>query len=503
MTEISLQQLLTASININININVDISICHLTNDSRNVSAGSLFFAYPGVNSDGRDYIAAAIKAGATAILYEADTTFSSPKVEVPCIAVTDLASQQGAIAACFYGYPSRDITVIAVTGTNGKTSVTHFIAQALAHCQLDCAVIGTNGMGLLTELESNPLTTPDPIKLQAYFSELKSRGIKYVACEASSHALAQGRLNGLAIDVGVFTNLTQDHLDYHHNMQQYGAAKLKLFTAFKLKQAIINFDDQFSKEILAKTTAKNITGYALQPERSTNNCLSALKVTVLAEGFSVTVDTPQGQGKFKTALLGSFNISNLLAVLTTLLALEIPLPKALSALSTLQPVIGRMQQFGNAKTPQVIIDYAHTPDALAQALQALKAHCQGELWCVFGCGGERDRTKRSKMGAIAADLCQHLVITNDNPRGEDPAQIIADITQGAVAAEALQIQPDRALAIALAVQSAKLNDMVLVAGKGHETYQIIGTETVNFSDSEHVTKQLNQIAKGKVCNLPK
>ena len=356
-----------------------------------------------------------------------------------------------------------------------------------------CAVIGTIGMGFLPNLEYTGYTTPDAIGVQKYLAECLAKGADSVAMEVSSHSLAQHRVSGVEFDVAVFTNLTQDHLDFHGTMAEYGAAKAQLFQFPTLKYAIYNGDDSFGLELANKTPA-----HAQSIIYSTNPTTPYQGAAVIAEhilptpqGFTVMVNTPWGKGQFNTSLLGRFNVSNLLAVLSVLGSLNLPLPQILSSLEKLQPVKGRMQAFGDANgQPKVIVDFAHTPDALMQVLASLREHCAQKLWCVFGCGGDRDRTKRPKMGAIAAQYSDHIVITNDNPRSEDPSQIAAEIQAGISSQKPVHIELDRAAAIAYALNAAAPEDIVLIACKGHETEQIIGNQILPFNDAEVVEKLL-------------
>ena len=460
------------------------NISDLTNDSRQVKSGMGFIACKGATVDGRDFITQAIQAGAKVVFYEEKNAPPLPATDVPLIPVLNLNSKQGEIAAEFYRHPSCEMTTIGVTGTNGKTSITHYLAQALP----DCAVLGTLGYGLLPNLMHTTHTTPDAVTLQSMLVKLKQLGAKACAMEVSSHSLDQCRVNGVEFNTAVFTNLSRDHLDYHGNMQAYAKAKAQLLHWEGLKNAVINADDAFGRQFLREGLQATCYLFSLDADSCADVKMTQLEL--LPVGFRVAVTTPWGDAEFKTQLLGRFNVSNCLAVLTVLGALHVPLVDIAAVLEKLTNVAGRMQVFGGGSRPTVVIDYAHTPDALQQALQALREHCSGRLWCVFGCGGDRDRGKRAEMGAIAAKYSDQMIITNDNPRTEDPQVIVADIQQGLSTLSSAQIELNRADAIGLALQQASDVDVVLVAGKGHEDYQIIGDQRLSFSDAEVVQRLL-------------
>ena len=466
-------------------------VTSITNDSRKVQPGSLFLAVAGEQFDGRQFIAQAVAAGAVAVVYEAKG--ASPQqweVDVPCVAVENLQAQQGRIAAEFYRFPSRHLTMIGVTGTNGKTSVTQFIAQAMA--EHPCGVIGTVGYGFLPQLQMGQLTTPDPVSLQSMLAELCEDGAMACAMEVSSHALVQGRVAAVEFDIAVFTQLSRDHLDYHGTMEAYGEAKAQLFASPGLRYGVINCDDPLGRTLIERHQQDyHIIPYSSQQQ---NYCeMPGIYVTncqALTHGFIVDVVTPWGSGQFTTQLLGRFNVDNLLATLGVLGAMEVPLVQALKAISRITTVPGRMQAFGGGKKPTVIVDYAHTPDALEKALTVLRAHCQGKLWCIYGCGGDRDKGKRPQMGAIAEQFADQPIITNDNPRSEVPADIANDIQAGLANPAKTVVLLDREEAITYAVQSASPGDIVLVAGKGHEMTQTIGDRIQRFSDAEIVESLL-------------
>jgi len=478
---------------------VDLPITGIALDSRQVCPGDLFFACAGSHTHGVQFIDDAIVRGAVAVVVEGDmndTGYPPLHQGVPIIGVTGLTHHLGQLAARFYGDPSHRLTVIGVTGTNGKTSITHFLAQVLNRAEAPCAVIGTIGVGLYRQLSPTTHTTPDAVVLQGLLADLLTQGAYWLGMEVSSHALDQGRVEGVAFDVAVFTNLTRDHLDYHGDMTAYGLAKQRLFQFPNLKYAVVNTDDSFGRALLRGLPAGvQAIGYGLSPFDGVGENGSQVlgnKLCLSATGLRMVVTTPWGNGILESPLLGRFNASNLLAVLTTLVVLGIPLDEALSALSRVQSVSGRMETFGGGPaTPLVVVDYAHTPDALEQVLLTLREHTMGRLWCVFGCGGERDRGKRPLMGAVVERLANMVIVTNDNPRGEEAADICRAILNGMKTPARAMVIPERAAAIRHAIISAKPEDVILVAGKGHEDYQQIGTTRFPFSDSIEVKQLLS------------
>ncbi len=468
----------------------------LAMDSRQVQAGDCFLACQGTLQHGREYIDQALKLGAGAVLIEADhpLTSTSSIGAVPWIAVPDLRAQAGIIADRFYGHPSAALLVIGVTGTNGKTSISHFIAQAVNDTwrRGPCGVLGTLGYGLLPRLESATTTTPDPITLHRLLAELRDRQARSVVLEVSSHGLEQGRVAGIKFAIAVFTNLGRDHLDYHGSMEAYGQAKLRLFQRPDLRAAVINLDDPFGQAILTELpSGVRVFGYTLGPT-APSGCpaVGATHLAMSKQGVMMEIVAPSGRGILKSSLLGRFNAYNLLAALAVLLELGIPLDEALERLARVTSVAGRMECL--QRDPWVIVDYAHTPQGLEQALRTLREVCSGRLWCVFGCGGERDSGKRPLMGQVAEALADHLILTTDNPRSEAPAVIVQGILSGIEHKESVCVELDRAKAIEQAILHAHEEDTVLVAGKGHETYQEIRGRRLPFSDSEvvrHITER--------------
>jgi UDP-N-acetylmuramoyl-L-alanyl-D-glutamate--2,6-diaminopimelate ligase len=452
----------------------------LTADSRRVQPGDVFVAYPGAQADGRNFIAQAVARGAAAVIAEVGRNLAAGGM--PLIEVAGLAALSGEIAHQICGRPSEHLWLAGVTGTNGKTSVTQWIAQAMDAMQHRCAVIGTLGNGFVDALDESPNTTPDAITVHAALAGFVARGAQACAMEVSSIGLDQGRVNGATFDVAVFTNLTRDHLDYHGSMEAYAAAKEKLFAAPGLKAAVLNLDDPMGLALAGKLKGRvHVIGYALNAADAglADEILVAEDLRLDAAG----VEFELRGARFTAPVVGRFNVSNLLAVTGALLARKERLADIVAALRTLRPPPGRMQALGGLRQPLVVVDYAHTPDALEKALAVLRETATargGKLVCVFGCGGDRDPGKRPQMGAVAANLADRVLVTSDNPRGEDPLQIIAEIVVGMPAPR--RIEPDRALAIVEAVAGADTRDVVLLAGKGHEPYQEIAGVRHPFSD---------------------
>ncbi len=467
----------------------DVAVTGICTDSRAVAPGDLFLAYAGSHVHGLQFVADAVRAGAAAVAYDAAGTAATGPAglpgTVPVIEVSILRERAGTIAARYFGQPARGLTIIGITGTNGKTSCAQFLAQALHHADRPCGVIGTLGNGRYGALSPGTHTTPDAVMLQRLLAQLRDEGVRHVVMEVSSHGLDQGRVNGVPFTVAVWTNLSRDHLDYHGDMAHYAAAKQRLFCHPGLGTAVINLNCPYGRALTARIDPEvRCVGYALGSGESAlvQDVVRGTRLRLDAQGLQMDIESPWGSGTLRTGLLGRFNAANLLAALAALLALEVPLPQALARLSATRNVAGRMERFGGGARPLLVVDYAHTPDALEQVLAALRAHCAGELWCVFGCGGERDRGKRPLMGAAAERLADRIIVTDDNPRGEDPDAIVADILAGMRAPDAVRVERDRAAAIALAVRQAGRGDVVLVAGKGHEAWQQVGAQLRPFSD---------------------
>jgi UDP-N-acetylmuramoyl-L-alanyl-D-glutamate--2,6-diaminopimelate ligase len=439
-------------------------------DSRRVRSGDAFFALRGTRGHGIEFVAGAVQRGASVVLAEAPAC-AFEDVDVPVLWIDGLHAFVGEIAARFFGRPSESMRVIGVTGTNGKTSTVQLLAQALETLGHRAATIGTLGAGLHGQLREGERTTPDAIAVQQLFAQFRRDGATHVAMEVSSHALEQGRVAATAFEVAAFTNLTRDHLDYHGSMQAYGAAKAKLFAWPGLQAAIINSDDAFGHD-LAGTLAPGVRTLRLSSEGDATADICASDIVTSAEGVAFQLRTPWGSQAIRSRLLGRFNVANLLTVVGCLGALGESFARIVDAVEALEPINGRMNRIGGMHgLPLVVVDYAHTPDALEQALGALRAHCAARLICVFGCGGERDAGKRPQMGAIAERLADVAIVTDDNPRGEDGDVIVAQILAGMQRPEAATVQRDREAAIRAALSMARAGDVVLIAGKGHETYQ--------------------------------
>ncbi len=467
---------------------LDRDVIDISMDSRAVIPGGLFIGMPGDQTDGRRFIADAIANGAVALLLEEGNNFSIPETDVPVIRLADSRRHVGLILNRFYNFPSSKVTVIGVTGTNGKTTCTQLLSRVLDKPGRRCAVIGTLGNGYPDSIEQGTHTTPDIVNLYKLLAEFAEQGASAVCIEVSSHALEQDRVAGIAFNIAVFTNLTRDHLDYHGDMESYALAKSKLFSIHGLEHAIINVDDAYGVKLAGTIREANVTRYGF-----TSGDVRAVDLQTSQDGMSITLVVDEERFPVKSRLYGEFNVSNLLAVVSVLKALGWGGKQIADSLSGLTSVAGRMEQFrGDDSFPVVVVDYAHTPDALQQALTALRPHTQGKLWCVFGCGGDRDRGKRELMGAVASDFADQVVLTDDNPRNEPADQIINEIEQG-ITRPHLVIQP-RAHAVRETIAKAAPADLVLLAGKGHEDYQEIGGQRYPYSDRELVQEILGEVA---------
>ena len=475
----------------------------LRTDSRRVVPGDGFIAWPGAATDGRSHVPAALAAGAAACLVEQDGVAAFGLDDVRVAAYPRLKAATGPIAAAYFEQPSAQLDVLAVTGTNGKTSTAWWLAQALGglpatEAAIPCAVVGTLGIGVPPAVEYNGLTTPDPVLLQQQFRRFVEEDIRACAIEASSIGLAERRLDGTAIRVAIFTNFTQDHLDYHGSMAAYWEAKAELFRWPGLQAAVVNLDDPQSATLLDALANAAIDVWTVavqQPAR-----LQALDVGLGSQGLRFTVREQNESHLLETRLIGQYNVSNLLGVLAAMRALGVPLASAVQACRQLQPVPGRMECAGGSGAPLVAVDYAHTPDALDKALEALRPMAVqrgGQLWCVFGCGGDRDTSKRPLMGRVAQQRADRVVLTSDNPRSEDPLAILAQIQQGLVPGASVEVESDRAQAIAAALGRAAAQDVVLIAGKGHEDYQEEAGVRRPFSDMAQALQALQaRISRG-------
>ncbi|MDE3020932.1 MAG: UDP-N-acetylmuramoyl-L-alanyl-D-glutamate--2,6-diaminopimelate ligase [Pseudomonadota bacterium] len=455
------------------------SICRLEMDSRRVLPGDTFVAYPGGTQDGRNYIEQAIAKGAANVLWERNGYEWPEEWKVPNLGIRNLRQQAGEIASCVYGYPSRELYCIGITGTNGKTSSSHWIAKALSNYGRPCAIIGTLGNGFSEHLLPTQNTTPDVLLLHGLLKEYLAHGASAVAMEVSSHGLVQGRVNGVEFDVALFTNLSRDHLDFHGSMEAYAAAKASLFGWKGLRFAIINADDPYSQNMQDSVKGAQVLTYGFGDADIRGNV-----VEMGLQGIRMKLETPWGQAEIASELVGRFNASNLLGIIGVLLVSDVPLEAVVKQVYALQPVTGRFQKLGGEGMPKVIVDYAHTPDALGKVLETLRETLPqgGHLICVFGCGGGRDKGKRALMGEIAERWADMVVLTEDNSRYERVEDIIDDILQGMK--KQCFVEKDRGQAIQLALEKAKAADVVLLAGKGHEVILEKNGERFPFSDVE-------------------
>jgi UDP-N-acetylmuramoyl-L-alanyl-D-glutamate--2,6-diaminopimelate ligase len=473
----------------------DVYVSGLATHSRKTQPGDLFIAATIGGNSGIIYINDAVKAGACAVVVEAGALPDPYLCPVPLYRIQNLWAKTGIIADRFYRHPSSAMTVIGVTGTNGKTTVSHLLAQSLTTPDKGaCGLIGTLGYGTPDNLAPGPNTTPEPVTLHALLADMRDRNIRQVVIEVSSHGLDQQRIAGIEFDMAILTNLTRDHLDYHITPENYAAAKRRLFTDYQISQAVINLDDDFGSSLAGEVKAE-VAGYTLRPrsERGAKRKHPVMSGTIVAceEGnMHVEVDSPWGSALLVSPLLGRFNAYNLLACLSALCLLGHPLDYAVSRLSACRRIPGRMEYFGGNRQPLVVVDYAHTPDALEQVLETLKSTCRGKIYCVFGCGGDRDQGKRPLMGTITERYADQIILTSDNPRSENPDLIIKDILGGIQNSGQVTVVLDRAAAIAYAVKAAGENDIVLIAGKGHEDYQEIAGRRLPFSDQQVVRKLL-------------
>ncbi|WP_428772938.1 UDP-N-acetylmuramoyl-L-alanyl-D-glutamate--2,6-diaminopimelate ligase [Vibrio sp.] len=472
----------------------DIQVERLTLDSRQVTAGCTFVAIKGHLTDGRQYIQAAIENGANAIIAEASEAYPhgtlQPLSGVVVLYLAELGEHLSQLAG--RRYPLEQNRLIGVTGTNGKTTITQLIAQWLELLGHRAAVMGTTGNGFLDQLQPAANTTGNAIEIFSTLHQLQDAGAEYTALEVSSHGLVQGRIKALDFEVGVFSNLSRDHLDYHGSMEQYADAKLSLFTRHNCQQAVINIDDEVGRQWIEQLLSA--TAVSLQPVTGRADAVWAESIRYSEAGISMTVAGRYGRGELNTALIGEFNASNVLLALTTLLSLGIELEQLLKTAPLLKPVLGRMELFSQPGKAKIVVDYAHTPDALEKALQALKVHCQGKLWTIVGCGGDRDRGKRPMMAEIAERIGDQLILTDDNPRSEDPSAIVADMVAGLEQPDLARVEHDRFKALQIALQHATDKDIILLAGKGHEDYQVLADRTVHYSDRESAQQLLGETA---------
>lgn len=465
----------------------------IVNDHRKVRTGNLFIAHQGFNTHGLLYAQEAVAKGATVVVWDGeldnrDEILTSISSKVLCIHCDNLKQKAGAIASRFYEQPSLSLNVIGVTGTDGKTTISHFIAQCLDAYDVHCGILGTLGNGFINDLHPTGLTTVDALEIQKTLSEVRQAGAHHAVMEVSSHGLEQGRVNGVAFTTAVFSNLASDHLDFHKTMDNYVEAKRKLFYTPGLKAAVINLDDEFGRE-LAKECGQHVCVWGYSQKKDAGDfsdyadyIVHTVDIQPYETGFHLTVSTPLGSGSFDVPILGRFNVSNVLAVLATLLVSQSGFDDAVKSLRNIHPVDGRVELIAEKNKPVVVVDYAHTEQGLAAVCQSVREHFKGEMWCVFGCGGDRDRSKRPLMAKAAEKYADRIIVTSDNPRHEDPLKIIEEIMSGFEQKEKVERVVDRRTAIEIAISNAKPGDVVLLAGKGHETSQIVGDVHIAFDD---------------------
>lgn len=469
-------------------------ISGLNLDSRQVKPGDLFFAYPGTVSDGRRYIEQALAQGAEMVLYEPHPDITPSK---HCIPVVNIQRHIGTIANRYWARAFEKLTVIGVTGTNGKSTCAYWLSHILQQNGISSAMIGTIGIGPVTNLAPAKLTTPDTISLHRQMAEFANQGYRSVVMEASSHSLMQYRVAGIPFEYAIYTNLSHEHLDYHGTMRDYAQAKSRLFDFASLKGAVINADDEWGNQWLHSwVKSYPLLAYSCKENvkcPSSINRISGRQIHLTDQlHLAMTVHSPWGDAQWQLPVMGEFNAYNALACAGVLGMMGLPWDTISHALSSLPQVPGRMQVWRTANMPMIVVDFAHTPAALENALSALKSYCRGKLWCIFGCGGDRDQAKRPSMGKVAATLADQIILTNDNPRSEVPEAIIQDILSGIPQAISAPYIPDRILAIQTALQQAGAQDVILVAGKGHEATQIIGARTIPYSDIQVIQSLVQQ-----------
>jgi len=471
----------------------DITVNAIVQDNRKARSGNLFIAHQGYNTHGLLYAQDAVAKGVSVVLWDGDLEnrneiLDSISNKVLCIQCHDLKHKVGPIASRYYDQPSLSLNMIGVTGTDGKTSIAHYLAQCLDAYDVHCGILGTLGNGFINDLHPTGLTTVDALLVQKTLADIQQAGARHVVMEVSSHGLDQGRVNGVAFTTAVFSNMAQDHLDYHGTLDNYANAKKRLFYTPGLGSAVINLDDEFGRT-LAKEVREHVCvwGYSLEPDVSAyEDCadylVTALDIKPFERGCHLSVSTPKGDGKFDIPLLGRFNVSNALAVLSTLLISQFSFENAIKSLSSIRSVDGRVEIIAEHDKPIVVVDYAHTEQGLSAVCRSLRDHFSGNVWCVFGCGGDRDRSKRPLMAKVAEQYADKIIVTTDNPRHEDPQVIIDEVMSGFSSLENVEAVIDRRQAIDIAISNAQPGDVVLLAGKGHETSQIVGDVHIAFDD---------------------
>ena len=463
---------------------------NICDDSRYVNKGTVFFAVKGLSSDGCDFIESAINSGACAVVYEPPYDLSNIETSIPIIAVDDLKLEIANIVSRHYESSINEMSIIGVTGTNGKTTVSWLIHQGFKKIGYKSGYIGTLGYGL-ENLNLNELTTPSCMKLHKILSEFQNSGVEYVVMEISSHAIDQKRIEGINFNTVIFTNLSRDHIDYHGNMENYGETKAKLFLERQSKIKIININDSFGRSLIERVD-EGVISTSIEPINiDKDKFISVTKYETNGSGFDIDLKSSWGTFKTHVPLLGTFNIENVIQTIALFLSHGFSLSKIQIIIEGMKAPSGRMESVdvdNNHLLPKVLVDFSHTPDALKLSLQSIRDHYDGKIWCVFGCGGDRDRGKRKMMGNIAERYADYVIVTSDNPRNENPEKIISDILEGI--SSKVETIVSREEAINFAIMNANKNEIILIAGKGHESYQKIGEETLEFSDHKISKKSL-------------
>jgi len=471
----------------------DITVNALVQDNRKARSGNLFIAHQGYNTHGLLYAQDAVAKGVSVVLWDGDLEnrneiLDSISNKVLCLHCENLKYKVGPIASRYYDQPSLSLNAIGVTGTDGKTSIAHFLAQCLDAYDVHCGVLGTLGNGFINDLHPTGLTTVDALLVQKTLAEIQQAGARHVVMEVSSHGLDQGRVNGVAFTTAVLSNMAVDHLDYHGSLENYAAAKRRLFYTPGLGAAVINLDDEFGRTLAAEVRDHVcVWGYSLENDISAYKDLAdyfvhSTEIKPFEHGYHLCVSTPKGDACFDVPLLGRFNVSNALAVLSTLLVSQFSLENAVTSLSAIHSVDGRVEIIAEPEKPVVVVDYAHTEQGLSAVCRSMREHFSGDMWCVFGCGGDRDRSKRPMMAKVAEQFADRIIVTTDNPRHEDPQAIIDEVMTGFTSTENVEAILDRRQAIDIAITNAQPGDVVLLAGKGHETSQIVGDVHIAFDD---------------------
>lgn len=471
----------------------NITVNALVQDNRKARSGNLFFAHQGYNTHGLLYAQDAVAKGVSVVLWDGDVEnrdeiLDSISNKVLCLHCDDLKYKVGPIASRYYDQPSLSLNTVGVTGTDGKTSIAHFLAQCLDAYDVHCGVLGTLGNGFINDLHPTGLTTVDALLVQKTLAEIQQAGARHVVMEVSSHGLDQGRVNGVAFTTAVLSNMAADHLDYHGTLANYAAAKKRLFFTPGLGAAVINLDDEFGRSLAAEVRDHVcVWGYSLEKDVSAYKDLAdyfvnTQEIKPFERGYHLCVSTPKGEACFDLPLLGRFNVSNALAVLSTLLVSQFSLEHAVNSLSEIHSVDGRVEIIAEPEKPVVVVDYAHTEQGLSAVCRSMREHFAGDMWCVFGCGGDRDRSKRPLMARVTEKYADRIIVTTDNPRHEDPQAIIDEVMAGFSSTENVEAILDRRQAIDIAISNAQPGDVVLLAGKGHETSQIVGDVHIAFDD---------------------